>query len=79
MDVYSYGVLLCEMCIRKLPVPECLDEQISSITNEHFQSLVRRCTDKEPKNRPSMQDVEFTLRGIKPSRLKHEKFTLTFC
>ena len=67
MDVYSYGVLLCEMCIRKLPVPECFDEQISSMTSKDLQSLVRQCTEKEPKNRPSMQDVELTLRGIKPS------------
>ena len=68
MDVYSYGVLLCEMCISQLPVPECFDEQISSMTDKDLRNLVRQCTNKEPEDRPIMQEAVFTLQGlIKPS------------
>ena len=68
MDVYSYGVLLCEMCIRELPVPQCLDEQISSMTNnKDLRNLVQQCTKKGPEDRPTMQDVVFSLQSlIKP-------------
>ena len=67
MDVYSYGVLLCEMCIRECPIPECLDEQLSSMTNKDLRNLVRQCTKKEPEDRPTMQDVVFSLQSlIKP-------------
>ena len=71
MDVYSYGVLLCEMCIRECPIPECLDEQLSSMTNKNLRNLVRQCTKKEPEDRPTMQDVVFSLQAlIKPGTLK---------
>ena len=67
MDVYSYGVLLCEICIRECPIPECLDEQLSSMTNKNLRNLVRQCTKKEPEDRPTMQDVVFSLQSlIKP-------------
>ena len=45
MDVYSYGILLVEMCLRELPEskPECRQEQIQRIQWVSMVSLIRRC------------------------------------
>ena len=64
MDVYSSGVLLCEMCIRELPDPTRIDEQISSITINHVQDLVRQCTNRMPENRPTTHHVVLTLQRL---------------
>ena len=64
MDVYSSGVLLCEMCIRELPDPTRIDEQISSITINHVQDLVRQCTNEIPENRPTTHHVVLTLQRL---------------
>ena len=61
MDVYSYGILLMEMCLRELPEfqPERLQEQIQRIhcVNMHMVSLIRRCTSEIPAHRPTMSSV----------------------
>ena len=57
MDVYSFGVLLCEMCIRELPDPERREQQVALVTNHVFQGLVRRCITKDPKGRPNMEEI----------------------
>ncbi|XP_078370230.1 uncharacterized protein LOC144653968 [Oculina patagonica] len=57
VDVYSFGVLLCEMCIQELPDPERRDEQIAMVTNSVLRALVRRCLHKEPGSRPNMERV----------------------
>ena len=55
--MYSFGVLLCEMCIQELPDPERRDQQIVMVTNRQFRALIRRCLQLEPEARPNMEDI----------------------
>ena len=57
MDVYSYGVLLCEMCIRDLPDPEQRKKQVALVKNGVFRELIKRCIQTEPEARPTMEDI----------------------
>lgn len=65
IDVYSFGVLLCEMSI-----PEELDkarrsEQVATITNENHRKLVVRCVDYEPDKRPKTSEIIHILERAK--------------
>ena len=55
--MYSFGVLLCEMCIRELPDPQRILGQILLIKNRVLRILVRRCVKTAPDARPAMSDV----------------------
>ena len=59
MDTFSYGVLLIEMCVRRFPEssPEHREPQILQIQWPAMVSLVRRCTNERPADRPSMRDI----------------------
>ena len=58
VDVYSFGVLLCEMCIRELPNPEQREIQISRMTSQRlFHGIVERCVHIEPGMRPNMEEI----------------------
>ena len=59
MDVYSYGILLVEMCLRELPEsqPERQQEQIQRIQWVSMASLIRRCTSERPAHRLTMSNV----------------------
>ena len=59
MDVYSYGILLVEMCLREFPEsqPERQQEQIQRIQWVSMVSLIRRCTSERPAHRPTMSNV----------------------
>ena len=59
MDVYSYGILLLEMCLRELPEsqPERRKEQIQRIQWISMVSLIRRCTSERPAHRPTMSNI----------------------
>ena len=56
-DVYSFGLLLCEMCIRELPVPQQIHEQIGLVTNGVLRELIMRCAARDPEARPAISDV----------------------
>ncbi|XP_068754257.1 eukaryotic translation initiation factor 4 gamma 1-like isoform X2 [Montipora capricornis] len=57
VDVYSFGVLLCEMCIREMPDPERREEQVLVVKNRNFRNLVRQCLEADPAMRPDMAQI----------------------
>ena len=57
VDVYSFGVLLCEMCIGELPDAEKREEQVLLMLNRALRGLVRRCLQTDPEARPTMQEI----------------------
>ncbi|KAJ7374740.1 hypothetical protein OS493_005087 [Desmophyllum pertusum] len=57
VDVYSFGLLLCEMCIRELPDPQDVNTQIRQVTNGALRGLIQRCVERDPEERPTMSDV----------------------
>ena len=52
VDVYSFGLLLCEMCIRELPDPQMVNTQIRQVTNGALRGLIQRCVERDPEERP---------------------------
>ena len=57
VDVYSFGVLLCEICNRELPDPHRRDQQVAMVTDRALRSLIRRCINQDPEARPSMEAI----------------------
>ncbi|XP_022796814.1 probable serine/threonine-protein kinase DDB_G0271682 [Stylophora pistillata] len=57
IDVYSFGVLLCEMCTGIFPHPDLREKHISQVTNQEFKSLIQRCVLPNPKKRPDMKEI----------------------
>ena len=57
VDVYSFGVLLCEICIRELPDPDRRDQQVAMVTDRTLRGLIRRCIYQDPEARPTMEDI----------------------
>ena len=57
VDVYSYGVLLCEMSIQEMPDPEKREQQVALVTNRVIRALIRRCLQTKPEERPCMEEI----------------------
>jgi serine/threonine protein kinase len=57
IDVFSYGLLVCEMSICQLPDQIERRNQMRRIPHIGVKNLVRRCTESDPKSRPTMQGV----------------------
>ena len=55
--MYSFGVLLCEICIRELPDPDRRYEQVSRVTNGVLRALIRGCLQEDADVRASMEDI----------------------
>ena len=55
--MYSFGVLLCEICIRELPDPDRRYEQVARVTNGVLRALIRGCLQQDAEKRPSMEDI----------------------
>ena len=64
VDVYSFGLLLCEMCVRELPVPEEVHSQISQVTNGALRWLIEQCVKRDPEERPTMSDIIYQLEQL---------------
>ena len=54
--MYSFGVLLCEMCIRELPDSEQRQTQIRQVKGV-LRGLIQRCVKSDPEERPTMSEV----------------------
>ena len=57
VDVYCFGVLLCEMCIRELSNPERRDRQVAMVKNKLNRALIWKSLQLEPEARPSIQEI----------------------
>lgn len=58
IDVYSFGVLLCEMCtFKQFPDPQKRLAQVNRVKNHALRELVRRCLKTNPRERPDMTEV----------------------
>ena len=57
IDVYSFGVLLCEMCIQKMPDLDRRDTQVGLVENPVIQALIRRCLQSVAEDRPNMEEI----------------------
>lgn len=56
-DVYSFGLLVLEMSIRELPVPQELPRQLGKVVDEFLRQLIGECIQPSPDQRPDMQRV----------------------
>ena len=57
MDVYSYGILLLEMAMRKFPDNTLMDTLIDTLLWREIAMVIRRCICEDPVNRPTMKDL----------------------
>jgi len=68
--VFSFGVLLCEMCTREMPDPGRRNEQVGLVRSHSLRNLVRECLRTDPAERPDMarimQEIE-TFKGLNSS------------
>ena len=57
IDVYSFGVLVCELCISEEPNPDERERQIALMLDKNLRDLAEQCLGKDPTKRPTMSDV----------------------
>ena len=59
MDVYSFGVLLMEMILRRSPSPTSAvrESQAESIQWPSLKTIVKQCLNRQPTNRPTIAQV----------------------
>ena len=60
MDVYSFGVLIIEMCLRELPAEKFEEKnaQIGLIRwTEMVDKIIRRCIEEQPNDRPDASEI----------------------
>ena len=59
IDVYSYGILLCEVALRELPNPATLHEMKAKVMAKYpfLHPMVLKCTENEPERQPTMSRI----------------------
>ena len=70
IDVYSYGVVLCEVNASQFPSADKYRNMIRQVQREQPQMyvLIIRCTKKDPNDRPTMAEVLVELENMSHSR-----------
>lgn len=56
-DVYSYGVLLVELCTRTSPLDVSMAYLIESIRWQNMSMLIKSCIESDPDERPTMEKI----------------------
>eukprot|EP00795_Rhopilema_esculentum_P017603 gene17603-9244_t len=69
VDIYSFGVMFCEMSIRELPVTEQRDQQIRLMGNQDYRVFVQRCIEADPVSRPDSEETVNIFAGWKALNL----------
>ena len=69
--MYSFGVLLCEMCIREQPDPKERRNQIGRVTGS-LQGLIQRCVKRNPEARPTMSEIIRELEQLANTNLENQ-------
>ena len=64
MDIYSFGVLLVEMCTCEFPVPERRAELIQSILYPQLVDLINRCLAEHRDRRPTAAELVKLLQAM---------------
>ena len=62
MDIFSFGVLLIEMCTARFPEVAGRQALLDSIENQNFVELIGRCISREIGSRPSASEIITHLR-----------------
>ena len=57
MDIFSFGVLLIEMCTARFPEVAARQALLDSIENHNFVELIGRCMSREIGSRPSASEI----------------------
>ena len=57
MDIFSFGVLLIEMCTAEFPEVSARERLICSIRDAEWVGLIRRCTHQSGDDRPSADQI----------------------
>ena len=64
MDIFSFGVLLVEMCTCDFPAPERRAELMESIRHEGLLNLIRRCLREDRDRRPTAAQLVDILQAM---------------
>ena len=67
IDVYSYGILLCEVALREFPNPATLHELKAKVKAKYpfLHPMVLTCTENESERRPTMSRIIEQLSGLR--------------
>jgi len=76
LDVYSFGVLFCEMCTRELPVPENRIEQIRNVGNTEYRNLINNCLRRDIDKRLDSRAVADVIQSWVMSELEIKQSTV---
>ena len=69
VDVYSYGILVCEVTMEQFPMEKRLPSMIQAIRDKSMfiHGLITACMQEHPANRPTMSHVLSELNKLQPN------------